>query len=176
MAFRKRRCRHIPAFPGWLSGLGSALLPILVICFSCRFASAADSQQLYLEALLDFERYAETIWHPVTYSGAPSDSGYWGDGGSSGNGGIRGNSGIAVAYATLVLAQPGNPRNATRLGRIRQALNYDTATHVTGSYDCVDGHQWVEEVCETDAVARWLRTRPARECFWPHRIRTWATT
>ena len=50
----------------------------------------AGSQQTYLDALVDFERYAETIWHDATGVNQPTNSGYWGDGGSSGNGGIRG--------------------------------------------------------------------------------------
>jgi autotransporter-associated beta strand protein len=105
-------------------------------------AAQASSQQIYLQCLTNFESYAETIWHPASYSGAPPDSGYWGDGGNSGNGGIRGNSGIAVAYAVLVLAQPGNPANSNRLAHIRQALNYDAGTHVTGSYVTINGGKW----------------------------------
>lgn len=105
-------------------------------------AAQTASQQTYLNALLDFERYGESIWHEATNSAQPPDSGYWGDGGSSGNGGIRGNGGVAVAYAVLVLALPNDPKNPTRLAHIRQALNYNANTHVTGSYVCVDGHQW----------------------------------
>ncbi|HET7625409.1 MAG TPA: discoidin domain-containing protein [Verrucomicrobiae bacterium] len=95
-----------------------------------------------MDCLTNFESYAESIWHTANYSGSPADSGYWGDGGSSGNGGIRGNSGVAVAYAVLAIAQPDDPRTTIRLSRIRQALNYDVATHVTGNRNCVDGHQW----------------------------------
>jgi hypothetical protein len=102
----------------------------------------AASQDTYLQCLTNFETYAESIWHTASYTGASADAGYWGDGGSSGNGGIRGNSGVAVAYATLVLAQPASARNATRLNHLRQALNYDTATHVTGTNKCVDGRNW----------------------------------
>lgn len=105
-------------------------------------AQDADSRQLYYQALLDFERYAETIWRDCTNAAQPPDSGYWGDGASSGNGGIRGNCGIAVAYAVLVLAEPDNPTNAVRLSRIRKALNYAAGTHITGTYVCVDGKQW----------------------------------
>jgi autotransporter-associated beta strand protein len=105
-------------------------------------AIGQTSQQLYLQCLTNFETYAESIWHTASYSGAPPDSGYWGDGGSTGNGGIRGNSGVAVAYAVLVIAQPSDPRTATRTDRIRQALNYNTATHVTGSYNTAAGNKW----------------------------------
>ncbi len=109
-------------------------------CFNS--SAQTSSQQIYLQCLTNFETYAETIWHSASYSGAPPDSGYWGDGGNSGNGGIRGNSGVAVAYAALVLAQPGNPANSNRLAHIRQALNYDAGTHVTGSYVTVNGGKW----------------------------------
>lgn len=105
-------------------------------------ASGQTSQQIYLQCLTNFETYAESVWHPATYSGAPPDSGYWGDGGNSGNGGIRGNSGIAVAYATLVMALPNDLRTSNRLSRIRQALNYDTGTHVTGAYATLNGGKW----------------------------------
>jgi hypothetical protein len=102
----------------------------------------ADSQQTYLQCLTNFETYAESIWHTASYANAPADAGYWGDGGSSGNGGIRGNSGVALAYAVLVEAYPGDAKLATRLSRIRQALNYDASTHVTGTSVCTDGHPW----------------------------------
>jgi hypothetical protein len=119
--------------------------PLLLLCLALLALAnpaRADSQQTYLQCLTNFETYAESIWHTAAYSGAPADAGYWGDGGSSGNGGIRGNSGIAVAYAVLVVAIPGDARTSNRLARIRQALNYDTATHVSGTNNCVDGHPW----------------------------------
>ena len=123
-------------------------------------ASAQTSQTLYLQCLTNFETYAESIWHSATYTGAPSDSGYWGDGGNSGNGGIRGNSGIAVAYATLVMALPSDPRTSNRLSRIRQALNYDTGTHVTGAYTTVNGGKWgwssgTQATCTSQSGADW---------------------
>lgn len=104
----------------------------------------ATSQQAYLDTLVDFQRYAETIWHTNTNPTLPSDSGYWGDGGSSGNGGIRGNCGIAVAYAVMVRALPGNATNALRIERIRQALNYAANSHVStnNSKTCTDGSKW----------------------------------
>jgi len=98
-----------------------------------------NSQQIYLQCLTNFETYAESIW---TTSATVTDSGYWGDGGSTGNGGIRGNSGIAVAYAVLCLALPSDPRYATRLARVRQALNYDYNTHITGAFNTVSGNRW----------------------------------
>ncbi|HSU53036.1 MAG TPA: discoidin domain-containing protein [Candidatus Dormibacteraeota bacterium] len=115
--------------------------------------AGATSQQDYLNALVDFERYAETIWHTNTAANKPPDSGYWGDGGSTGNGGIRGNGGVAIAYAVLVNAFPGNSTNAVRLTRIRQALNYAANTHVSGTnqpYYCTDGHKWGWSTNSTD--------------------------
>jgi len=114
----------------------------VILCHVSLSRAYAGSQQLYLEALLDFERYAETIWTDCSGAAQPPDSGYWGDGGSSGNGGIRGNCGVAVAYAALILAQPDNPTNTLRLNRVRKALNYASETHTTGAYVCVDGKRW----------------------------------
>src|SRR5262249_31073067 len=112
------------------------------LLFFCIATLAQTSQQTYLQCLTNFETYAESIWVPASYVGAPPDSGYWGDGGNSGNGGIRGNSGIAVAYAPLIDALPSDPRGSNRLSRIRQALNYDAATHVTGTNTTVNGGKW----------------------------------
>ena len=107
-----------------------------------------SAQQLYLQCLTNFETYAETIWH-TNGSGIP-DAGYWGDGGSTGNGGIRGNSGIAVAYATLCVALPDDPKFTNRLNRVRQALNYDYSTHVTGSYNTTSLNKWGWSGVSTD--------------------------
>lgn len=117
---------------------------MLFVFSLCHVNAQTNSQQVYLQCLTNFETYAETIWHTASYSGAPADSGYWGDGGAQAgnNGGIRGNGGIAVAYATLVVALPDDPRTATRLSRIRQALNYNAATHFTGTNNAVNGVQW----------------------------------
>ncbi|MGA4579829.1 hypothetical protein [Limisphaera sp. VF-2] len=101
-----------------------------------------NAHPLYLEALEDFERHAETLWRNATHTGRPPDSGYWGDGNSTGNGGIRGSCGIAVAYATLVYAQPSAPQNSNRLDKLRRALNYAANTHLTGSYVARDGRRW----------------------------------
>ncbi|MEI6076441.1 MAG: discoidin domain-containing protein [Verrucomicrobiota bacterium] len=106
-----------------------------------------NSQQIYLQCLTNFETYAETIWHT---SGAMPDSGYWGDGGSTGNGGIRGNGGVALAYAVLCLALPNDARFTNRLARVRQALNYDCNTHVTGGYNTTSGNKWGWSGVSTD--------------------------
>ena len=107
-----------------------------------------NSQQVYLNCLTNFETYAETIWHTNT-SGIP-DAGYWGDGGSTGNGGIRGNSGVAVAYATLAVALPNDPKFTSRIARIRQALNYDYNTHVSGGFNTTSGNKWGWSGVSTD--------------------------
>lgn len=137
-------------FAGRLQPLLSPLIKsnLLTICLLAVLGSGlsarADSRPVYLACLTNFESYAETLWHPAAYPGAPADAGYWGDGtsDSQNNGGIRGNSGIAVAYAVLVTALPDDPRTPHRLERIRQALNYDAATHFTGTNVCVDGKPW----------------------------------
>ncbi len=107
------------------------------------FAATANSAEVtYLDCLLDFERYAETIWHDASGATRPADSGYWGDGNSSGNGGIRGSCGVAVTYATIVRSLPGDAQNPTRLARIRKALHYAANTHVSGTKTCIDAKQW----------------------------------
>src|ERR1051325_9322458 len=124
--------------------------PAVISVFSfllSAFCVRADSQATYLQCLTNFETYAETIWHT---SGSIPDSGYWGDGGSAGNGGIRGNSGVAVAYAALAVALPGDSRYSNRLARVRQALNYDHNTHVTGSYNTTSGNKWGWSGASTD--------------------------
>jgi autotransporter-associated beta strand protein len=118
-----------------------SLALLFVAMFVLVRTARADSQQLYLDALVDFERYAETIWHDAG-AGEPPDSGYWGDGGSSGNGGIRGSCGVAVAYATLIKALPNDPSVSNRIDRVRKALNYAANSHVTGAYVTSDGNQW----------------------------------
>ena len=126
---------------------GCLVLFVLAGLGGGRALAQTNSQQIYLQCLTNFETYAETIWHT---SGTIPDSGYWGDGGSTGNGGIRGNGGIAVAYAALCLALPNDVRYATRLARVRQALNYDANTHVTGSYNTTSGNQWGWSGVSTD--------------------------
>ena len=46
----------------------------------------ADSQQIYLQCLTDFEPYAESIWHTASYANAPADAGYWGMAGAAATG------------------------------------------------------------------------------------------
>ena len=118
---------------------GMALCGLAFILPSVPARAQTTAQQTYLQCLTNFETYAETIWHT---SATVPDAGYWGDGGSTGNGGIRGNSGIAVAYATLCVALPNDPKFTNRLARVRQALNYDYNTHITGSDNTVSGNKW----------------------------------
>ncbi|HWH68229.1 MAG TPA: hypothetical protein VNT26_02550, partial [Candidatus Sulfotelmatobacter sp.] len=124
------------------------VLAVLFVLFACCSVSRvqADSAQTYLECLVDFQRYGDSIWHSTTYSNAPLDAGYWGDGNSSGNGGIRGACGVAVAYAVVVQAYPADVNRLARLAKIRQALNYAANTHLSGTNVCVDklrwGHGW----------------------------------
>ncbi|EEF62339.1 coagulation factor 5/8 type domain protein [Pedosphaera parvula Ellin514] len=120
------------------------LVVIATIAFLLPIKARADtnSAATYLNCLLDFERYAETIWTDASYSNSPPNSGYWGDGASGGNGGIRGSSGVAVSYAVLVKAFPNDPKNATRISRITKALNYAANTHVSGTNVCKDGLKW----------------------------------
>jgi hypothetical protein len=108
------------------------------------FASEPPPPPTWLDCLLDFERHAESVWREATHANAPPDSGYFGDGRSGGNGGIRGTCGIAVSYAVLVRSLPNDPRNPTRLERIRRTLNYSANTHSSapGTSVCVDGKRW----------------------------------
>jgi hypothetical protein len=102
----------------------------------------ASSRQIYLDCLVDFERYAEANWHTASYSNAPADSGYFGDGASGGNGGLRASCGTAVAYAVLARAFPSATNHAARPAKVRQALNYASNTHLSGTNVCGDGKQW----------------------------------
>ncbi len=103
---------------------------------------SAGPAATYLECLVDFQRYAETVWHTAAYVNSPPDSGYSGSGDSTSNNGIRGDLGVAVAYGVLARAYPDDPKRPTWLARIRQGLNYAADTHRSGAYRCVDGLQW----------------------------------
>ena len=135
----KTTCSPLKKSAGrWRSGLAAALAGVCL--GDGNVFAQTNSQQVYLQCLTNFETYAETIWH--TNAVGIADAGYWGDGGSTGNGGIRGIGGIAVAYATLCVALPNDPQFTNRLARVRQALNYDYNTHITGSYNTTSGNQW----------------------------------
>jgi hypothetical protein len=104
----------------------------------------ASSQQLYLDSLVDFERYADAYWHTAAYSNAPVDAGYFGDG-VSGEKGVRTSCGVALAYAVLVQAFPNATNRAVRLEKVRKALNFAANTHRSGSRLCADGKPWGHE-------------------------------
>jgi hypothetical protein len=95
----------------------------------------------YLQALLNFEPWAESVWH--NYPNIPH-SGYFGDGNSGGNGGIRGTCGVALSYAVLVRALPNNPRRTHWINRIEAALRFAEGTHTSASASllAVDGKKW----------------------------------
>lgn len=124
----------------------SRLLSPLMLSLLCgalvQSDALANSQQTYLECLLDFERYAETQWHSANHTNAPPDAGYFGDGASGGNGGLRASCGVALAYAVLVQAFPQAANRTARVAKVRRALNYAANTHLSGKYSCVDGRQW----------------------------------
>jgi hypothetical protein len=101
----------------------------------------ASSAQLYLDSLVDFERYADGYWHTAAYSNAPVDAGYFGDG-SSGEGGIRTSCGVALAYAVLAEVFPNATNRAARVDKVRMALNYAANTHLSSSNRCADGKAW----------------------------------
>ena len=126
------------------------LAVMFLLCFGliAHVSAQTNSQQNYLSCLTNFETYAESIWH--TNAVGIADAGYWGDGGSTGNGAIRGNGGIAVAYATLCVALPNDPKFINRLVRVRQALNYDYNTHITGTYTTTSGNKWGWSGVSTD--------------------------
>jgi hypothetical protein len=120
-----------------LAMLITALLIAMQPCRADLFSAAT-----YLNCLVNFQQYGDSIWHPATYANAPADSGYFGDGTSAGNGGIRGMCGVAVAYAVMAVALTNDPARPARIDKIRQTLNYAANTHLSGSNVCKDGLQW----------------------------------
>ena len=124
------------------SAIAWAKLGCLLMATALPCRVPADSAQTYLDCLVDFQRYGDSIWHQASYTNAPANSGYWGDGLSTGNGGIRGSCGVAVAYAVLAVAYPADTNRPARIAKIQQALNYASGTHVSGTNVCVDGLRW----------------------------------
>ncbi|MDB6021073.1 MAG: Coagulation factor 5/8 type domain protein, partial [Pedosphaera sp.] len=121
--------------------VGLFLMTVLFSSFTPAHADT-NSAAVYLTCLINFETYAESIWHDATNANNPPDSGYFGDGASGGNGGIRGSCGVAVAYAVMAQALPADARRASRIARIRKAINYAANTHVSGTNVCIDGLKW----------------------------------
>lgn len=95
----------------------------------------------YLQALLRFEPWAESVWKDDPHI---TGAGYFGDGASDGNGGIRGTCGIALAYAVLIREFPDAPLHAHRLSRVEATLRFAAETHVGGpaSAFASDGRKW----------------------------------
>jgi hypothetical protein len=95
----------------------------------------------YLQALLKFEPWAESVWKD--YPEIPN-SGYFGDGKSDGNGGIRGVACIVLNYYVLIDAFPNAPEREHRLKRIEEALRYMEESHQSGPAAslAVDGKKW----------------------------------
>lgn len=105
----------------------------LALLFFCTLLPASVPD-LLRESLLDFERYAESVWH---------GEGYFGDGVSDGNAGIRGSCGAALVYAVLVREFPDAPERDRRLARTVAALRYAANTHqVINQAQCTDGKNW----------------------------------
>jgi hypothetical protein len=105
------------------------------------FIPKNESATAYLQALLQFEPWAESVWKD--YPQIPN-AGYFGDGASDGNGGIRGTCGIALSYAVLVHALPDAAERKHRIKRIEAALRYAEETHQSGPKAVValDGKKW----------------------------------
>jgi hypothetical protein len=116
------------------------LLWFFVSCCCLGVRAAESVPDLLIEALLDYERYAETAWHDAP---APANSGYFGDGISGGNAGIRGTCGTALAYAVLLTEFPRDGESERRLRRVEAALRYASGTHTVLKHaTCVDGKNW----------------------------------
>lgn len=117
-------------------------LPCIVVFAACTATAVGleSAPDLLREALVDFERHAESVWHAAP---APAGSGYFGDGVSAGNAGIRGTCGVALAYAVLARELPGDPERSRRVERSIAALRYAAGTHRgVGKALCVDGKSW----------------------------------
>ena len=109
----------------------------------------------YLQALLRFEPWAESVWKDYPKI---SNSGYFGDGASDGNGGIRGTIEIAFSYCVLIRAFPDAPERQHRLNRIEAALRYAVETHQSGpaALVAVDGKKWgVDSTCSQNDGRGW---------------------
>lgn len=95
----------------------------------------------YLQALIRFEPWAESIWKDDPQI---PGAGYFGDGASEGNGGIRGTCGVALAYSVLATEFPDAAEHARRVRRVNATLRYAAFTHGGGPAEmlAVDGKKW----------------------------------
>jgi hypothetical protein len=94
---------------------------------------------LLKEMLIDYRRYAETLWHS-----APTDTmpgmGYWGTGKSDGgNEGVRAIANTALVYA--LLSREGD-KTFSVADRVEPALRYAAAIHNTGAQAGTDKRKW----------------------------------
>lgn len=139
-----RACRSVPC----------RILVLLQLLIGLRSVSAAPPASGcaadYLQALIRFEPWAESIWKDDPQI---PGAGYFGDGNSEGNGGIRGTCGVALAYAVLAREFPDAPEHARRLQRVNATLRYAALTHASGPADALaaDGKKWGV----FDAGAKW---------------------
>ena len=134
----------------------SRLLPGFALCFILLMISGFTSSGKtikttgikknvpgadYLQALLRFEPWAESVWKD--YPKIPN-TGYFGDGIAESNAGIRGNCGIALSYAVLVRAFPDAAERKHRIKRVEAALRYAEETHQSGNEKALtsDGKKW----------------------------------
>ena len=116
-----------------------------VITTSCQGNQENSTAANYLQALINFEPWAESVWKD--YPSIPG-SGYFGDGETEGNGGIRGTCGIALSYVVLIRAFPDAPERSHRLKRVEEALRYAVETHRSSNATvfAVDGKKWGQEL------------------------------
>lgn len=145
----------------------------IVLCTELIFTTSAYSQvshanttiqkngpaSNYLEALLRFEPWAESVWKDYPQI---ENSGYFGDGqGEGSHGGIRGTCNIALSYAVLIRAFPDAPGNQHRLKRVEAALRYAAETHKSGIATVlpVNGKKWgvVDTSSTGEGKALWDR-------------------
>ncbi len=90
--------------------------------------------------LLDYRRYAETLWQQPVALDATQSMGFWGSGrGEGGNEGARAVTNTALVYALLFRE---GDRAFSVAQRIAPALRYTAATHVSGAQKGTDGKQW----------------------------------
>ncbi len=90
--------------------------------------------------LLDYRRYAETLWQQPAALNDAEAMGFWGSGrGEGGNEGARAVTNTALVYALLFRE---GDRNFPIAQRVAPALRYTAATHVSGTLKGTDGKQW----------------------------------
>jgi hypothetical protein len=122
----KFRIKLFSGFFPWC--LFSLITTVFIFIHSCTNKENQPAED-YLQALVKFEPWAESVWKE--YNKIPG-SGYFGDGQTEGNGGIRGTCGIALSYVVLIQEFPDSPERVHRLKRVEEALRYAIETHSSG--------------------------------------------